>query len=145
VTKFNHTSPTYDWASSGFGAAFAVFIFLSIGFQLNYLFLYFLIHNLAETQDQIIRYSALLRGTESAWQAVSYGLTSIPLFAKVGGVYFNFTLWALAIGPAWLVIREFGTKSFSGEETGVSGSINSQNDVSNSGEETEQVTEVTKS
>ncbi|KAI5456904.1 major facilitator superfamily domain-containing protein [Mariannaea sp. PMI_226] len=138
VTKFNRSSPIYDWSSSGFGAAFAIFIFLSIGFQINYLYLYFIIHNLAETQDEIIRYSALLRGSESGWQAVSYGLTSLPLFAKVGGVYFNFVLWAVAIFPAWLVVRQFGSKSVSVEEAGVSGSNASQNDVSQSGEESEQ-------
>ncbi|KAH7171232.1 major facilitator superfamily domain-containing protein [Dactylonectria macrodidyma] len=139
VTRFRHTRPTYDWSSSGFGAAFALYIFLTIGFQLNYLFLYFIIHNLADTQDEIIRYSALLRGTESAWQAVSYGLTSLPLFAEVGGVYFNFLLWALAVGPAWLVLRHFGTPSHFGVEAGGSDSAGSQLDASNSGEDTEQV------
>lgn len=39
VHRFQQTRPTYDWASEGFGAAFGVFLFLVIGFQLNYLFL----------------------------------------------------------------------------------------------------------
>jgi hypothetical protein len=39
---------------------------------------------------------------------VSYGLTSVTLFAEVGAVYFNFALWAVAIYPAWLVLRHFG-------------------------------------
>lgn len=39
ATKFRHTTPVYDWTSSGFGAAFGVYIFLTIGFQVNYLFL----------------------------------------------------------------------------------------------------------
>ena len=75
---------------------------------MNYLFLYFFITTLAKNEPEVIRYAALLRGTESAWQAVSYGLTSLTLFAEVGGVYFNFALWAVAIWPAWLVLREFG-------------------------------------
>ncbi|KAL8792050.1 MAG: hypothetical protein Q9195_005391 [Heterodermia aff. obscurata] len=108
VTKFHHAPRTYDWSSYGFGHAFAVYIFLTIGFQINYLFLYFIITNLAETEDQVIRYAALLRGTESAWQAVSYGLTSIPIMGSVGAVYINFGLWAVAIGPAWLLVRHFG-------------------------------------
>lgn len=29
---------------------------------------------------------------------------------QIGNVYLNFGLWAVAILPAWLVIREFGTK-----------------------------------
>ena len=82
VTQFRNSRPTYDWTSEGFGRAFAVFIFLTVGFQLNYLFLYFVIGNLAEDEEQVIRYAALLRGTESAWQAVSYGITSVKLFAE---------------------------------------------------------------
>lgn len=129
ATRYHRSQPTFDWADPGFGAAFAVYIFLTIGFQINYLFLYFIIHNLAADSEHaessessensensepvIIRYSALLRGTESAWQAVSYGLTSLPLFSEVGGVYFNFALWAVSLFPAWLVIRHFGATEHS--------------------------------
>lgn len=70
---------------------------------------YFVIHNLAQDEAEVIRYAALLRGTESAWQAVSYGLESITIFAEVGGVYFNFALWAVSIFPAWQIIKHFGT------------------------------------
>ncbi|KAH7067931.1 major facilitator superfamily domain-containing protein [Paraphoma chrysanthemicola] len=108
VTEFKSSQPTYDWASPGFGRGFAVFIFLTAGFQMNYLFLYFFVGNLAVDESQVIRYAALLRGTESAWQAVSYGITSVTLFAEVGAVYWNFALWAVAVYPAWLVLREFG-------------------------------------
>jgi hypothetical protein len=108
VTEFRSTQPTYDWSSAGFGRSFAVFIFLTVGFQLNYLFLYFFIGQLAENEPEVIRYAALLRGTESAWQAISYGITSVTIFAEVGAVYWNFALWAVAIWPAWLVLREFG-------------------------------------
>ena len=40
ATKFHQSPRTYDWLSPGFGHAFAVYIFLTIGFQINYLFLY---------------------------------------------------------------------------------------------------------
>ncbi|KAK3302806.1 major facilitator superfamily domain-containing protein [Chaetomium strumarium] len=118
VTRFRQTKPTYDWAMPGFGAAFAVFVFLTLGFQLNYLFLYFVIHNLAESEAELIRYAALLRGTESAWQALSYGLESLTVFAEVGGVYMNFGLWGIAILPAWLVLRHFGSVKNGDEDTG---------------------------
>ncbi|EAT81498.2 hypothetical protein HBI56_205940 [Parastagonospora nodorum] len=108
VTEFQSSKPTYDWSSPSFGRAFAVFIFLTAGFQMNYLFLYFIIGNLALNQQEVIRYAALLRGSESAWQAVSYGITSITVFAEVGAVYWNFALWGVAIFPAWLVLKEFG-------------------------------------
>lgn len=94
---------------------------------------------MAGTQDEIIRYSALLRGTESAWQAVSYGITSIPVFAEVGGIYFNFLLWGLSLFPAWLVLKHFGSSARSSEEAPVPQVVESQNDYSGSGEETEQV------
>lgn len=70
--------------------------------------MYFIISNLAVDEGQVIRYAALLRGSESAWQAVSYGITSVTVFAEVGAVYWNFALWGVAIWPAWLVIKEFG-------------------------------------
>ncbi|KAK3377215.1 major facilitator superfamily domain-containing protein [Lasiosphaeria ovina] len=111
VTRFKHTQPVFDWNSPDFGAAFAVFIFLVVGFQLNYLFLYFIIHNIAKDEAEVIRYAALLRGTESAWQALSYGLESLTVFAEVGGVYMNFGLWAVSIAPAWVLLRHFGASS----------------------------------
>lgn len=64
----------------------------------------------------MIRYAALLRGTESAWQAVSYGLTSLTVFAEVGGIYMNFILWAVAIPPVWLVLRHFGNQKEQSQE-----------------------------
>lgn len=125
ATHFRNTSPTYDWTDSGFGSPFALFLFLVIGFQLNYLYLYvfhiptqamfpltasryFVIGQIAETPEEVVRLAALLRGTESAWQALSYGLNAVPVFAAVGGFYLNFGLWFLALGPAWLVIRHIG-------------------------------------
>lgn len=39
VTQFHKTSPTYDWVDHGFGKAFALFLFLVLGFQVNYLYL----------------------------------------------------------------------------------------------------------
>lgn len=110
VTEYTRTQPTLDWDDTGFGRGFGVFIFLTLGFQLNYLFLYFVIQNLAgDDEAQVIRYAALLRGTESGWQALSYGLESLTVFAHHGGVYMNFALWAVSLAPAWLVIRHFGT------------------------------------
>ncbi|KAI4949281.1 hypothetical protein J4E91_005019 [Alternaria rosae] len=121
VTEFRDSKPTYDWTSPGFGRAFAVFIFLTAGFQLNYLFLYFIIGRLAVDEPEVIRYAALLRGSESAWQAVSYGITSLTLFAEVGAVYWNFALWGVAIWPAWLVLREFGVGEKAGHAQHVEG------------------------
>ena len=65
---------------------------------------------MAESEDQVIRYAALLRGTESAWQALSYGLTSVTIMGEVGAIYINFGLWGIAILPAWLLVRHFGAE-----------------------------------
>ncbi|KAK3951349.1 major facilitator superfamily domain-containing protein [Pseudoneurospora amorphoporcata] len=108
VTRFKETKPTFDWTTPGFGAAFGVFVLLAMGFQLNYLFLYFIVHNIAESDEEIIRYAALIRGTESAWEALSYGLESLTLFTEAGGVYMSFAIWAVAIYPAWHLLRHFG-------------------------------------
>lgn len=68
-----------------------------------------MIQNLANNDEAlVIRYAALLRGTESAWQALSYGLEALTIFQRAGGVYMNFALWAIAIAPGWLVVRHFG-------------------------------------
>lgn len=109
VTEFNKTSPVFDWNDPGFGKAFGVFVFLVAGFQLNYNFSCFLIGRISESPQETVRLAALLRGTESAWQALSYGLNALPTFAAVGGPYLNFGLWGLSLIPAWVLVRELGT------------------------------------
>ncbi|KAK8105249.1 UNC93-like protein 2 [Apiospora kogelbergensis] len=116
VSRFRETQPTYDWATPGFGNAFAVYILLNVAFQVNYLYLYFMVSHIANGETEVLRFAALLRGTESAWQALSYGLTSLTIFAQVGGVYFNLVLWAFSIYPAWLVVQGFGSVSAKGTQ-----------------------------
>ncbi|KAK4497845.1 hypothetical protein PRZ48_010500 [Zasmidium cellare] len=108
VTEYRRTQPTYDWVDAGFGRGFAWFLFMVMSFQLNYMYLYFVVGSLAKNEAEVIRYAGLLRGTESASQAVSYGLTSVSVMGQVGAVYLNFGLWALSIVPAWFVVREIG-------------------------------------
>ncbi|MBE3045811.1 hypothetical protein IMZ48_25360, partial [Candidatus Bathyarchaeota archaeon] len=108
VTEYHRTQPAFDWEDPGFGRGVGVYIFLAVGFQLNYILAMFLIGQLARSSQETIRLAALLRATESGWQAISYGLGSIPVFASIGGAYFNFVLWGISIFPAWLVIRRVG-------------------------------------
>ncbi|KPM39226.1 hypothetical protein AK830_g7353 [Neonectria ditissima] len=109
VTEFKRTQPVYDWNDPGFGRAFGVFVFLVSGFQLNYNFAFFLIGQISRTPQETVRLSALLRATESGWQALSYGLGAVPIFATVGNAYLNFALWGLSLFPAWLAIKKLGT------------------------------------
>jgi hypothetical protein len=111
VTQYRKTRPTYDWSDAGFGSGFAWFLLQVIGFQLNYMYLYFVVASLAKNEAEIIRYSGLLRGTESAVQAVSYGLGSVAIMGEAGCTYINFGLWAISLYPAWLVIRKIGEKT----------------------------------
>ena len=39
VSRYHVSQPTYDWTDPGFGAGFGVYVLLTIGFQINYLFL----------------------------------------------------------------------------------------------------------
>ncbi|CAG8249968.1 unnamed protein product [Penicillium olsonii] len=123
TTKFHKTNPAYDWSSPGFGRAFVLFLFWVAGFQLNYMYLFFLVGNLAEDQEEVVRIAGLLRGTESAAQCVSYGLSSVNIMAAVGSIYLNFGLWAIAILPAWLVVKQiggvFGDKKIERESRGL--------------------------
>jgi len=89
---------------------------------------FFLAGNLADNNEEVVRIAGLLRGTESAAQTVSvrscspiskfsrkltrkiqYGLSSVSIMASVGDIYLNFGLWAVAILPAWLIVKEIGT------------------------------------
>ncbi|KAL4869859.1 hypothetical protein BDV12DRAFT_208182 [Aspergillus spectabilis] len=108
VTDFHKKQPNFDWVDSGFGRGFPLYLFWTVGFQLNYMFLYFIVGNLAKDESEIVRIAGLLRGMESASQAVSYGLSSVSIMASVGSIYLNFGLWAIALFPAWLVIKEIG-------------------------------------
>ncbi|PMD41022.1 DUF895 domain membrane protein [Hyaloscypha variabilis F] len=108
VTDFHKSKPTFDWVDAGFGKGFALFLLWVAGFQLNYMYLYFVVGEIAGTDAEVIRIAGLLRGTESAVQAVSYGLNSVPIFADVGGVYLNFGLWGLALLPGWLIVKQIG-------------------------------------
>ncbi|KAL1999196.1 hypothetical protein VTN02DRAFT_4896 [Thermoascus thermophilus] len=108
VTEFNRTRPTYDWVDAGFGKGFALFLFWVIGFQVNYLYLYFIVGNLAKDESDVVRLSGLLRGAESASQAVGYGLSSVPIMASIGDTYLGFALWAVSLLPAWFVVKEIG-------------------------------------
>lgn len=68
---------------------------------------------------------------ESAFQAVSYGLTSTALFSEVGAVYMNFGIWGVSIIPAWMVLRHFGAqKEVVAENSGSSGMLSSETDSS---------------
>ncbi|KAI5478038.1 Major Facilitator Superfamily protein [Pseudohyphozyma bogoriensis] len=101
-----------DWSDPNFGRGFAgggqLYVALAVGFQVNYLYAYFLVTEPAD----IIRIAGLLRATESAAQAVAYGLDSVSSFGTIGVSALNFGLWGFAIVPAWFVVKEVGVTYF---------------------------------
>ncbi|KAI5828244.1 MFS general substrate transporter [Schizophyllum commune Tattone D] len=104
------SSPHYDWSDSGFGNGFAVFVLQVANFQICYMALFWYCGELAETPEEVVRIAGLLRATESASQAVSYGLSSIPSFAHIGGAALNLGIWGVAVVPGWLIVRQIGPK-----------------------------------
>lgn len=104
----------YDWADgNSFSKGWTLYLFLSNGFQINYLFCYFLVGTLADSPADLLRLGGLLRATESAAQAIAYGLNSLDSFTSgPGGNALNFALWGAAIYPAWLVVRDVGVVYF---------------------------------
>lgn len=106
--EIGRTASIYDWNDPGFGKGFGSYLAIAAGFQLNYMFLYFVCGTLVSKPADIVRIGGLLRATESAAQAVSYGLNSLKSFEGVGASALNFALWGIAIVPSWLVIRKIG-------------------------------------
>ncbi|KIY64858.1 MFS general substrate transporter [Cylindrobasidium torrendii FP15055 ss-10] len=102
--------PSFDWSDPGFGNGFAVFIMQVANFQICYMTLFWLVGEIAETQEEVVRIAGLLRAVESASQAVSYGLSSIETFATFYGAVVNLVMWAVALGPAWMVVRDVGER-----------------------------------
>lgn len=137
TTQFRNSRPVYDWVDPGFGKGFALYLFWIIGFQLNYMLLYendtlhrgcwtrltmeqhnryFIVGNLADDEEEVVRIAGLLRGTESAAQAVSvscvqmYSPKSAPdKFADMC----NSTV--LAVSASWPMPETYMLTSASGE------------------------------
>lgn len=60
-----------------------------------------------QKSSEIVRLASIIRSVESAGQAVSYGINSTTLrLDAVAGI--NFGLLAIALPPAWLVVRKVG-------------------------------------
>ncbi|GAA5840737.1 hypothetical protein JCM9279_001202 [Rhodotorula babjevae] len=110
--EFRKTGAVYDWSDAGFGKGFGSYLAIAAGFQLNYMFLYFVCGTLVTEPADILRIGGLLRATESAAQAVSYGLNSLPAFQDIGASSLNFALWGCSLVPAWLIIRKIGVEYF---------------------------------
>ncbi|KAJ5152022.1 major facilitator superfamily domain-containing protein [Penicillium capsulatum] len=104
------TPPILDWADDGFGRGVCVYILMLVGFNLMYDYLYWLIGTVNRDGGDIIRLSAVVRGVESAGQAISYGINSIDQtrFPLSGAVAVNLSFFAACIIPSAFVVFQVG-------------------------------------
>ncbi|PWN45101.1 hypothetical protein IE81DRAFT_229549 [Ceraceosorus guamensis] len=107
MNRYNRIKPTYDWVDGPWSSGFALYLLLQLGFNLQYEFMYFIIGGFGNGHEQVVRLASILRATESAGQAVSYGINSTSLrLDAVAGI--NFALFALSVVPVWFVVRRIG-------------------------------------
>lgn len=102
--------PVLDWADDGFGRGVCVYILMLVGFNLMYDYLYWLVGTVNRDGGDIIRLSAVVRGVESAGQAISYGINSIDQsrFPLSGAVAVNLSFFAACIIPSAFVVFQVG-------------------------------------
>jgi hypothetical protein len=103
-SQFKRQETLLDWSDSGFGRGFALYLFIVVGFQLNYMYLYFLVGNrelpvsdpfeygvayttglilVVQKPVDIIRIAGLLRTTESAvrYPELSTGIPGVLMLS----------------------------------------------------------------
>ncbi|KAM0550701.1 hypothetical protein ACHAPJ_008766 [Fusarium lateritium] len=102
------TKPVLDWTDDGFGRGVCVYIFMLVGFNLMYDYLYWLVGCVNKNGADLVRLSAIIRGIESAGQAISYGINSIDTFALSGAVAVNMSFFTVCIIPAAFVVFKVG-------------------------------------
>ena len=104
------TKPVLDWTDDGFGRGVCVYIFMLVGFNLMYDYLYWLVGTVNKDGADLIRLSAVIRGVESCGQAISYGINSInqATFPLSGAVAVNLSFFAACIIPSAFVVFKVG-------------------------------------
>lgn len=110
--KYSREAPIFDWSSPGFGRAFGLLIFMNISFQINYLFAFNIINDMAKSPPELIRLAAMVRANESAAQGISYGLSSITSLLTVGISAIGFGVWGISLIPSFYVVWKLGTGEY---------------------------------
>jgi len=102
--------PVFDWTDEGFGQGVCLYIFMLMGFNLMYDYLYWLMGTLNRDGADIVRLSAVIRGVESAGQAISYGVNSIAqdTFPLSGAAAVSMSFFLACIIPSAFVVFKIG-------------------------------------
>ncbi|KXS21557.1 MFS general substrate transporter [Gonapodya prolifera JEL478] len=106
--EYQAAGTNLDWSDAGFLRGFLLYVFLVAIFQAQYLLLYHVVGNVVENNEDTVRAAGLLRATESAAQAVSYGLNGVESFGTIGASALNFSLWGFALIPTYIVVWRIG-------------------------------------
>ncbi|KAK4494438.1 hypothetical protein PRZ48_014736 [Zasmidium cellare] len=102
--------PVFDWTDAGFAQGVCVYILMLVGFNLMYDYQYWLVGTVNKSGGEIVRLSCMIRGIESAGQAISYGINSIDQasFMLSGAVAVNMSFFAACILPSAIVVWRVG-------------------------------------
>jgi MFS family permease len=100
--KYQRTKPVLDWTEQrSFAVGFGFYMLDRICLSMVENFIYWCISNLSDEQGELIRYSSLLRGIETAGVAIGFGVQAVPT-VLIGTVGINFGLWFFAVGFGWV-------------------------------------------
>ncbi|KAF8886272.1 hypothetical protein CPB85DRAFT_1566842 [Mucidula mucida] len=102
---YTRNPPSFDWVDGGFGRGWALYIIMQVNFALVYNYCYWMVSYLAEAPEEVVRYTSIVRAVEAAGGAVASGISSTKAPLTVA-VAVNFVVWAVAVIPAWLVVRQ---------------------------------------
>lgn len=120
--EYSRTHPVLDWADQRtFGRGFGVYMFERLGFALVENYIYWCIGNLSDSPGDLIRYSSLLRGIETAAIAVSFGVQAIPapLLVTAGiNTAIWFSAFPFALYATIQVVRKFDEQNAIQSEAG---------------------------
>ncbi|TVY92815.1 putative membrane protein [Lachnellula willkommii] len=109
--EYRHTQPVLDWGhQSSFGRGFGLYMFECVSLSLVENYIYWCIGNLSDSPGDQIRYSALLRGIETAGVAVGFGVQAVPtVLIATASINLGFWFFALPFGyyATLQVVRKF--------------------------------------
>ncbi|GAA6015701.1 hypothetical protein JCM11491_002451 [Sporobolomyces phaffii] len=112
VRLINHPPATkIDWADgSRFGVAFALYLIFNVFYFVLQNELYWVISNTAQSPNELIQLSSILRGLESVGAACGFGVSARKTLPKTIPLAINFGLFGVSAISAWFTVKDVGVK-----------------------------------